>query len=73
MSKYKKLECQNLLGNAIRLLASKSALGKDVQIAARNWIEEAQENANFSGQVRIFDSGGPCKFVSFLVENLRAA
>ena len=73
MSNNKKLESPKFLGNDIQLSASKSALSKDARIAARKWIEEAQENANFAGQVRIFDSGGPCKFVSFLVENLREA
>ena len=73
MSNNKKLESAKFLGNDIRLPTSKSVLGNDAQIAARKWIEEAQENANFAGQVRIFDSGGPCKFVSFLVENLREA
>ena len=73
MSNNKNLEFPKFLGNDICLPASKSALGKDAQIAAHKWIEEAQENANFAGQVRIFDSGGPCKFVRFLVENLRAA
>ena len=73
MSNNKKLDSPKFLGNDIRLPASKFALGKDAPIAARKWIEEAQENANFAGQVRIFDSGGQCKFVSFLVENLREA
>ena len=73
MSNNKIIESPIFLGDAIRSPASKSTLGKDPRIAACKWIEEAQENANFAGQVRIFDSGGPCKFVSFLVEKLRAA
>ena len=73
MSNNKIIESPNFLGDAIRLPASKSTLGKDPRIAARKWIEEAQENAKFAGQVRTFDSGGPYKSVSFLVENLRAA
>ena len=73
MSNNKIIESPIFLGDAIRLPASKSTLGKDPRIAAWKWIEEAQENANFAGQVRTFDSGGPCKFVSFLVEHLRAA
>ncbi len=73
MSKNKKIESPNFLDDAIRLPASKSALGKDARIAARKWIGEAQENANFAGQVRTFDSGGPYKSVNILVENLRAA
>ena len=73
MSNNNKIESPNLLGDAIRLPVSKSALGKDARIEACKWIEEEQENAKFSGQVRNFDSGGPCKFVSILVENLRAA
>ena len=67
MSNNKIIESPIFLGDAIRLPASKSTLGKDPRIAA------CKENANFAGQVRTFDSGGPCKFVSFLVENLRAA
>ena len=58
MSNNKIIESPIFLGDAIRLLASKSTLGKDPRIAACKWIEEAQENANFAGQVRIFDSGG---------------
>ena len=73
MSNNKIIESPNFLGDAIRLPASKSTLGKDPRIAARKWIEEAQENAKFAGQVRIFDSGGPYKSVNILVENLRAA
>ena len=73
MSKYKKLECQNLLGNAIRLLASKSALGKDAQIAARKWIEEAQEKARIAGLIRTLGLGGTYKSVNNLVEKLRDA
>ena len=48
----------NFLGDAIRLPASKSALGKDARIAARKWIEEAQEKAKFAGLIRTLDSGG---------------
>ncbi len=73
MSNNKIIESPIFLDDAIRSPASKSTLGKDPRIAACKWIEEAQENANFAGQVRTFDSGGPYKSVSFLVENLRAA
>ena len=71
MSNNKKLESPKFLDNDTRFPAFKSALGKDAQIAACKWIEEAQEKASFAGLIRTFDAGGPCKFVSFLVENLR--
>jgi len=73
MSNNKIIESPIFLGDALRLPASKSTLGKDPRIAACKRIEEAQENANFAGQVRTFDSGGPYKSVNILVENLRAA
>ena len=73
MSNNKIIESPIFLGDAIRSPASKSTLGKDPRIAACKWIEEAQENANFAGQVRTFDSGGPYKSVNILVKNLRAA
>ena len=73
MSNNKKLESPKFLGNDIRLPASQPALGKDAQIAARKWIEEAQEKASFAGLIRILESGGANKSVSILVGNLREA
>ena len=73
MSNNKKLESPKFLGNDIRLPAPKSALGKDAQIAARKWIEEAQEKASFAGLKRTLESGGTNKSVSILVGNLREA
>ena len=68
MSNNKIIESPNFLGDAIRLPASKSTLGKDPRIAARKWIEEAQEKAKFAGLIRALDSGGTYKSVNILVE-----
>ena len=73
MSNNNKIESSNIFGDAIRLPVSKSALGKYARIAARKWIEEAQEKAKFTRLIRTLDSGGTYKSVNILVQNLRDA
>ena len=73
MSNNNKIESPNIFSDAIRLPVSKSALGKDARIAARKWIEEAQEKAKFARLIRTLDSGGTYKPVNILVQNLRDA
>jgi len=73
MSNNIRIESPKFLGDAIRLPASKSTLGKDARAAARERIEKAQEMAKSDCLILTFEFGNTDKAVNNFVELLRGA